>query len=70
MHLIQGCDPEGALIRLNIGQTPQETNPSPCGAQNYIRMPNCKKKNKHPALEENSDFRKFGDLPKVKYKMY
>lgn len=34
MHLIQGCDPEGALIRLNIGQTPQETNPSPCGAQN------------------------------------
>lgn len=33
-------------------------------------MPNCKKKNKHPALEENSDFRKFGDLPKVKYKMY
>lgn len=27
-------------------------------------------KNKHPALEEKSDFKKFGDLPKVKYKMY
>lgn len=28
------------------------------------------RKNKHPALEENSDCRKSGDLPKVKYKMY
>lgn len=28
------------------------------------------KMNNDPALEENSQFREFGDLPKVKYKIY
>lgn len=62
--------PRRSLHLPQHGPDTKRDSPLTSWGSNLHQNAQLQREDKHPALEEISDCRKFGDMPKVKYKMY